>query len=252
MAANFFDRQDTGNAANGTSLARGSELRELLDGVQHREPFFAELIGDNGFTLLLGIGATFGCAQLSPSDGSLPCLMVVTPLSDASERAFLIGGTPSPVPRRYILSRETLLEVAAAFLERGERHAGLRWEDVPAHGSQLARSRFLVEHPYTRVEFEWLAIDEDGHVLLFSTAGRGPVPETAIEDADSLEGVRGRSRTGREDLQPSDWVDAAARGLFASDWSHDSRSYELVAAPTRPISVEHLAAVSPTISSQQL
>jgi len=68
----FFDRQDPANSLNGVEIHDSTGLRRLLDSVRDRPPFFAELIGENGFKLLVGIGAITGCVQFSAADGAAP------------------------------------------------------------------------------------------------------------------------------------------------------------------------------------
>ena len=97
---------------NGTRVSNATELKRLLDGVRDREPFFVELVGENGFKLLLGIGVPEACVQFSPTDGSTPYLMAVVrnaPNAGEGEICFLIGDTPSPVPKRFSLPYETMV-----------------------------------------------------------------------------------------------------------------------------------------------
>jgi hypothetical protein len=128
----FFDRQDEGNPISGVTVPDPGELRFLLDRMRNRPPFFAELVGENGFKLLIGIGASEGCAQYSATDGSPPYMMAraTTPCPVEGEAEFLIGGTASPVPRRYCLPWETLVQVASHFVTFGERFPGVAWEEV--------------------------------------------------------------------------------------------------------------------------
>jgi len=42
----------------------------------------------------------------------------------------LISGTPSPVPRRYCLPMAKVAEIAATFLENGERYPDVEWEAI--------------------------------------------------------------------------------------------------------------------------
>jgi hypothetical protein len=128
----FFDRQNTANPLNGTTICDSTELRRLLDSVSDRPPFFAELIGENGFKLLLGIGSAGGCAQFSAADGSAPYLMAVAEDGPKMEGEikFLIGDTASPVPKRYLLPYLALVDVAAGFVSSGERCPHVAWEEV--------------------------------------------------------------------------------------------------------------------------
>jgi hypothetical protein len=131
MRAQFFDRQDDGNPLNGVALEDSEALRKIVQTMQARAPFMAELVGTNGRTLLLGLGSSDGCVQFSSTDGEPPYLMALRPNAEAEgEQEFLIGGTPSPVPRRYCLSMPKVADIAATFLENGERYPGVEWEEI--------------------------------------------------------------------------------------------------------------------------
>ena len=52
------------------------------------------------------------------------------PVPADGEIAFLIGDTASPVPSRYSLPYETMVEVAAHFVDSSGRHDGVGWEEV--------------------------------------------------------------------------------------------------------------------------
>lgn len=56
MKVEFFDRQNAQNPLNGLNVDERSRLSDLLDQMQERVPFFSELLGQNGYKLLLGIG----------------------------------------------------------------------------------------------------------------------------------------------------------------------------------------------------
>ena len=131
MKAQFFDRQDAANPLNGMSITNLFELRSALESVRGRPPFFAELIGDNGFKLLLGIGSDEGCAQFSSVDGAAPYLMAVSPNGEVEgEQVFLIGDTASPVPKRYCLPSGTVEDIAATFLQTGQHKSDVPWEEI--------------------------------------------------------------------------------------------------------------------------
>jgi len=132
MKAQFFDRQDTANPLNGTSIESFAELQSMLESVRNRPPFFAELIGDNGFKLLLGLGTNEGCVQFSSTDGAPPYLMAVAPnpRDSIGESEFLIGDTASPVPKRYCMPYEAVVHIAAAFLQTGQRKPDVHWEEI--------------------------------------------------------------------------------------------------------------------------
>ena len=68
MIVQMFDRQDAANPVNGALPVAPSWLLHTLNALRRRKPFFCELVADNGYTLLLGVGPS-GCAQCSRSDG---------------------------------------------------------------------------------------------------------------------------------------------------------------------------------------
>ena len=96
------------------------------------------------------------------------------------------------------------------------------------------------------LEYDWLAVDQEGHVALFSTAGGGRAPQAVLEDTDvhdagldALMALEPHSslRFGRE-LKvglKNTWNEAARRGVFAFDSDPHGAPYQLVAAPKHPI-----------------
>ncbi len=109
-----------------------TDVRRILIAVREREPFFAELISDSGFKLLLGLGTFEGCAQFGPSNGEPPYLMAMTsdPQEPDREMCFLINDTATDVPGRYRLPCEAVLEVTEAFVETGQRDERVAWEQI--------------------------------------------------------------------------------------------------------------------------
>lgn len=95
------------------------------------------------------------------------------------------------------------------------------------------------------LEHDWLAVDEAGHVGLFSTAGGGLAPRALLEDAASQEqaisallalpptcGVRQAPRTAAG--LSNTWKEAARRGVYAFDSSVHGGAYRRVGVPVRP------------------
>jgi hypothetical protein len=132
MTLTFFDRQDPSNHLNGAKLRNQEELLEVLDALQNRKPFFCELVGENGYTLLLGIGPVWGFAQYSPGDGSTPYLMAVNPSEQECRDhvEFLTASTPTPVSKRYCVPLDTVTQAAAYFIDTGDRSPALLWEVI--------------------------------------------------------------------------------------------------------------------------
>ena len=114
-----------------------------------------------------------------------------------------------------------------------------------------SRIPFIWDHPYRQLEFDWLATDLDGHLGLLSTAGEGPVPQVVLamageleEPWDLVEGLEeagGFEQLSHFDAVADEWLDYAARGVFAFDRQWNSRSYEVIARPGRPLAVNELS-----------
>lgn len=108
------------------------------------------------------------------------------------------------------------------------------------------------------VEFSWLAVDEVGHVGLFTTAGEGPVPSSAMpqserdfETEDELLELRERSECKLHVLypRPDKYVSVAKRGIDAFDWidahqtlSQSEHRYRLIGEPKSPLMISDLSA----------
>ena|SRR6266446_7606757 len=132
MIVRIRDCQDQTSSVNGLAVTSDDQLFQVLDSLRTRKPFFAELVGDNGCTLLIGIGGVIGCAQFSRSDGEPPYLMAIAPkqFAEHGHVEFLVGNTPTPVPSRYILPFENIKNIASAFRHTGTRSADVTWEKI--------------------------------------------------------------------------------------------------------------------------
>jgi hypothetical protein len=131
VRALFFDREDETDPQNGIEIECTEQLTGILESARSRTPFFAELVGENGFSLILGIGG-LGCAQYSPSDGDTPYLMAVDPTTRGAEghMEFLARGTLTSVSMRYALSIERIREIAIQFLTDGTTSHNVTWEKL--------------------------------------------------------------------------------------------------------------------------
>ena len=131
MKTHFFDRQEDSNPRNGLEVSV-EEISKVIDEARVRPPFFAELISDAGYTMLLGISPRLGCAQLSPNDGAPPYLMALAKSAAESDAhvEFLVANTPTPVPMRYCLPIDDIKRIAEHFLERGARDPSVDWEEI--------------------------------------------------------------------------------------------------------------------------
>ncbi len=132
MIVKFYDIQDTNNPFNGKSFESCDPLIDRLRDFQRREPFFCELVGQNGYKLLIGLGNPWSCVQYSKVGGELPYLMAIangTKLP-GDDLEFLAGNTITPVRFRYALSSDTLWRVIRHFFETGEPSRDVRWEEI--------------------------------------------------------------------------------------------------------------------------
>ena len=107
------------------------------------------------------------------------------------------------------------------------------------------------DHPLRGREFDWLGIDRDGRVAVFSNAGYGPLPETvnerladvdaALERAGELPVIGSAGNlesSGGGDC--SFWYSYSAKGFYAYDWRVWGGPYRRLSSPTVPISIDRL------------
>lgn len=108
-------------------------------------------------------------------------------------------------------------------------------------------------HPRWGIEFDWLAVDSQQQVALFTSAGYGAVPEAVLRNVplvdDAMEALEQLPTTGMATKVSvpgngdySDWLRAGAQGFFAYDWTIWSGPYKRLASPTIPILLKHLPA----------
>jgi len=127
MIVTFFDFEDDTNPFNGLAISEPERLAALLDSLRAREPFIARLVGENCH-LDIGLGGDIGCVLFEARQP--PLLMAVAAPVDRSnnEVEFMLGGTLSPVPARYILPFEKMKEIVVHFQRTGERSPMVSWE----------------------------------------------------------------------------------------------------------------------------
>lgn len=132
MIISFEDRENLDNTLNGSSFENPESLIKFLHSLSLEHPFFCELVGENGYNLLLGLGNVWSCIQYSRADGDPPYLMALHDENseDGSDLEFLIGGTTTPVPYRFRLSWRQLEEIVRYFSETGKYSPAVRWEEI--------------------------------------------------------------------------------------------------------------------------
>ena len=120
MIVQYLNNQDKSDSQSGAVFTDGERLSVLLNGLRKRSPFVAELRGDSGFELLVGIGGNLGFVEHRRIDGDLPYLVAVSPDPPikSGEVEFLTANTPTPIRARYILSFDELKQIAIHFLKR--------------------------------------------------------------------------------------------------------------------------------------
>jgi hypothetical protein len=108
-------------------------------------------------------------------------------------------------------------------------------------------------HPDPGTELDWLAIDVDEYVGLFSTGGRGPVPSVVVEHLDVV--VRAiacltdlpvradcAQTPDRGTGNFSFWIEPCRRGIFGFDWGPvEVGPFARLTVPNVPIKAVDLA-----------
>jgi Immunity protein Imm1 len=132
MSAKFFDLQDESNPDNGTTVNDSASVKALLMRNSSREPFTCELVYEDKIRLMIGLGAELCCAQHSLTDGNSPYLVayLASERMQTGEEEFLISGAPTEVQRSQCIPLNVLLDVAAYFVETGEKSPIVQWEDA--------------------------------------------------------------------------------------------------------------------------
>jgi hypothetical protein len=80
------------------------------------------------------------------------------------------------------------------------------------------------------VEFDWLAMDREGRLALFATAGSGMAPRLAMDASGSLDAVLSLIETPHWG-SPQVWDDYASVGLHVYDWDASIGVYRRLRTP---------------------
>jgi hypothetical protein len=132
MRVQYRNLQDKLDPMNRTEISGSGKLIEVLENRRTHKPFVAELTADNGFNIVFGISAHYGCVEYIRADGDLPYLMAVSPRPpmESGYFEFLLGGTPTPIRARNILTFDEMKQIALHFLATGVRSNAFSWEVV--------------------------------------------------------------------------------------------------------------------------
>lgn len=131
MEVRYFNQQDKSDPMHGAVIMDRAQLNELFDMAKSRPPFIAAFKADNGFEISTGISEKFGCAQYSSLSGDPPYLAAMSPQPPLKRGfvEFLLGGTLTPWPARYIVRFDELKEILNHFLKTGKPSNAFSWED---------------------------------------------------------------------------------------------------------------------------
>ncbi len=113
----------------------------------------------------------------------------------------------------------------------------------------------MIEYP-SGLDMEWVAVDRQGRMGIFTTAGCGPIPTAYLASSEVLDQLSGAvwslpEITEHELLvslpRPDDFIACARRGLYAFDWADVHRSegqakrYKVYARPKKPLMADSIA-----------
>ena len=83
-------------------------------------------------------------------------------------------------------------------------------------------------------EFDWFAVDRDGNVGLFSSAGQGFIPVSVLSNFKEHDVISNSIDTPNwGSLQI--WSDYSEMGLYVYDWKHNGGPYNRVRNPAKEI-----------------
>lgn len=86
-------------------------------------------------------------------------------------------------------------------------------------------------------EFDWFAIDNNGEIAMFSSAGYGLIPDSVIEHFHDYDDVALTFETPNFGTTAI-WDDYAKYGIYVFDWKIYDGPYVRVAKPSKVITVE--------------
>jgi hypothetical protein len=106
-------------------------------------------------------------------------------------------------------------------------------------------------HPRWGIEFDWLAVDRQQQVAVFTSSGHGGVPEAVLRNVplvdDAMKMVEQLPTTGTatkvfvpDSGDYSYSLGMSAQGFFTYEWTLWHGPYERLACPTIPMLLKHL------------
>lgn len=108
-----------------------SALIDFLRQCKTEEFASAELLGENGFRLVIGIDGDLAFAEYSSQDDEPPYLIALSPTVVVDGmHIFLVTNEGTEIHGRHCLAFPVFEEVVRHFIETGERTATVEWEDA--------------------------------------------------------------------------------------------------------------------------
>lgn len=108
-----------------------SVLIDFLRQCKSAEFASAELLGENGFRLVISIDGELAFAEYSSQDSEPPYLIAVSPTVVVEGfHMFLVTNEGTEICGRHCLAFPVFEEVVRHFIETGERTAIVEWEDA--------------------------------------------------------------------------------------------------------------------------
>ena len=91
---------------------------------------------------------------------------------------------------------------------------------------------------FAGLEFDWYAVDTEGHIALFASAGYGLVPDAVFAHFDAQQAIGEQllqfaGVSPRASLQQQSQA-FAARGIYTYDWTATYGPYQRYAVPSEP------------------
>jgi hypothetical protein len=128
MRAIFIDDGDASNPGNGKAIT-AADLSAVFTAARTRPPFIFLLEGQHGCDLTVGVGPTFGFVQWADRD-ALAHVAVPSRAVAEADIEFAAGGTPTPIPRRFLMPVAAVESIAAYFLATGKPDPAVSWESI--------------------------------------------------------------------------------------------------------------------------
>jgi hypothetical protein len=133
MALIVRDLELEPDIADGFRIETSEELHALLARLRKRSPSGCEFEFEDHFRLKIGFCSSGAFAE-HMSIGSLPPYLVAvapTPRPAADEKTvFMIGGSWTEIPTRYVIDPDCLANICLKFLATGDRWSGVAWEEI--------------------------------------------------------------------------------------------------------------------------